>query len=177
MLQIDFDPFPILTTERLVLRPLKITDAEEIFIHRNDEVVNTFLENFRHQSIGDSIAFIERVQREITEGMTIMWVITHNGDDRFMGTVCFWRISKEAHSAETGYTLLSEFHGKGYMNEALARIIHYGLDVMGLRYIDAYTHQHNIASIKLLTRNGFKPGKPQKAVSANRVYYYRRVVR
>lgn len=175
MLQTNFNPFPILTTERLILRPLKISDAEDIFIHRNDEVVNTYLDNFRHLSIEDSITFIERVQREIAEGRTIMWVLSLKENDRFMGTVCFWRISKEAHTAETGYTLLSEFHGKGYMNEALARIINYGLDVMGLRYIDAYTHQHNIASAKLLVKNGFKPGKPQKEVSANRLFYYMEV--
>lgn len=101
-----------------------------------------------------------------------MWVINEKGKSRFLGTVCFWNISKEDSRAETGYTLVSEHHGKGYMQEALAKIIAYGFSVMKLKTIDAYTHEKNDASIKLLKRNHFvQESVPMKAVSANRIYF------
>jgi ribosomal-protein-alanine N-acetyltransferase len=172
LLQTKFSPFPTLTTARLTLRAIERSDAPEIFAHRSDEIVNTYVENFRHARIEDTYAFIERMHREMAEGRTIMWVINEKGKSRFLGTVCFWNISKEDSRAETGYTLVSEHHGKGYMQEALAKIIAYGFSVMKLKIIDAYTHEKNEASIKLLKRNHFvQESVPMKSVSANRIYF------
>lgn len=41
MIEPDFTPLPILTTERLILRSLEITDNTAIFSHRSDDNVNT----------------------------------------------------------------------------------------------------------------------------------------
>lgn len=171
MIETNFFPFPVLTTDRLVLRQLKTTDDEDIFAHRCDDNVNTYLEDWRYSSVEEAQAFISRVQKEIAEGKTILWVITKRGMDRFMGTICLWNISKDEHKAETGYTLVSEFHGMGYMNEALERVIDFGFNKMKLKAIEAYTHERNENSIKLLLRNKFMQGAPQKEVSGNRVYF------
>ena len=59
MIETNFTPFPILTTDRLVLRQLEATDDKDIFSHRSDDRVNTYLEDFRHTSIEQTQAFIE----------------------------------------------------------------------------------------------------------------------
>lgn len=101
-----------------------------------------------------------------------MWVLNEKGKNRFLGTVCFWNIAKEDSRAETGYTLLSEHHGKGYMQEALSGILEYGFSAMKLKIVDAYTHEKNEASIKLLKRNHFvQEPVPMKTVSANRIFF------
>src|SRR3989344_6394007 len=156
MLELNFNPFPILTTERLILRQLETSDDKDIFSHRSDDRVNTYLEDFRHASIEQTQAFINRVQNEIANNKTILWVITEKGNNKFIGTVCFWNISKDEYKAETGYTLAPEFHRIGYMNEALEKIIDFGFTKMKLKTIEAYTHEHNEASIKLLIKNKFK---------------------
>jgi len=172
MIETKFTPFPILTTNRLILRQLETTDASAIFSHRSDEIVNTYLENFRHTSIEETQAFIDRVQKEITTGKTILWVLTEKGQNRFIGTICLWNISKEECKAETGYTLDSKFHGMGYMNEALAKVIAFGFNEMKLKTIEAYTHEHNEGSIRLLLKNNFKQGKiPKKEVASNRLFF------
>ncbi len=168
----NFDPFPILVTDRLVLRQLETTDDAAIFMHRNDDMVNTYLDDFRHVTIEQTRAFIDRVQKEIATGKTILWVITEKGSDAFIGTICFWNISQAGDKAETGYTLDSRFHRMGYMHEALVRIIDYGFNTMHLNTIEAYTHEHNNHSIQLLLRNHFKQGTPQKPVANNRVFFY-----
>ncbi len=123
MIKTDFVPFPTLTTGRLILRALEARDDQAIFAHRCDDRVNTYLEDFRHASVAQSQAYIARVLNEIARGKTIMWVITEKGKHKFLGTVCLWNISKAERKAETGYTLLPEFHGRGYMQEALAKTI------------------------------------------------------
>lgn len=133
MVDTNFSPFPILTTDRLILRPLETTDANHIFSHRSEDNVNTYLEDFRHSSIGQTLAFIDRVQKEITSGKTILWVITLKGSNQFIGSVCFWNISKDEQVAETGYTLAAAFHKKGIMNEALAIVLDFGFNKMKLK--------------------------------------------
>jgi hypothetical protein len=44
MLEINFTPFPILTTDRLVLRQLEPSDDLDIYSHRSDEgVIDTLM--------------------------------------------------------------------------------------------------------------------------------------
>lgn len=172
MTETNFTPFPTLTTDRLILRQLETTDAEAVFAHRNDDKVNTYLDDFRHSCMEETLAFIYRVQKEITVGKTILWVLAQKGRNRFMGTVCLWNISKEEGKAETGYTLDPEFYGMGYMQEALEKIIDYGFNTMKLTTIEAYTHEHNQSSIRLLLRNNFKQGAmPKKPVAGNRIFF------
>jgi ribosomal-protein-alanine N-acetyltransferase len=171
MIETNFSPFPILTTDRLILRPLEAADDKDIFHLRTDDRVNLYLIDFRHSSIEETHAFIDRIQKEISEGRTILWGITQKGSNRFIGTICFWNISKNEDKAEIGYILASAFHKMGYMNEALEKAIDFGFNTMKLNTIEAYTHENNEYSIKLLLRNKFKPGTPKKEVANNRVYF------
>src|ERR1700741_1628859 len=169
MIETNFTPFPVLTTDRLFLRQLEMNDDSDIYDHRLDDIVNTYLEDFRHSDIEQTQAFIERVNNEITLGKTILWVLTEKGNNRFIGTVCLWNISKDELKAETGYSLVTEFHKMGYMDEALKKAIDFGFNVMNLKTIEAYTHENNQPSIKLLTRNNFRQeSTPKKQVSGNR---------
>ena len=167
MLETKFTPFPILETERLILRQIEMTDDQDIFAHRSDNQVNTYLKDFRHASISDTQAFIDRIQKEVADNKTILWVMTEKGKNKFMGTVCFWNMVKEDDKAETGYTLDPNFQGKGYMQEALAKIIDFGFTKMKLRTVEAYTHKDNNPSIQLLLRNKFKIDTNRKAAEGS----------
>jgi ribosomal-protein-alanine N-acetyltransferase len=172
MLNNNFTLFPTLTTNRLVLRALEPSDDAPVFAHRNDEVVNTYLNGFRHTSINESQAFISRVQQEITEGRTILWVLTQKGSNEFMGTICLWNISVADCSAELGYILASPFHRLGFMREAIVAVLDFAFQTMQLQTIDAYTHQHNRPSINLLRRNGFvQQTAPKKPVTEDRLCF------
>lgn len=172
MIETNFTPFPILKTDRLILRQIETTDDLDIFSHRSDDKVNTYLEDFRHFSIEQTQAFIQRIQEEIANNKTILWVITQRNSNKFIGTVCLWNISKNECKAETGYTLAPEFHRMGYMNEALVKAIDFGFNKMKLKTIEAYTHENNESSIKLLQRNKFKQGtNPKTEVGNNRIFF------
>lgn len=54
MVDFNFTPFPIITTDRLVLRQLELSDDQDVFTHRNDETVNTYLDDFRQGSIEET---------------------------------------------------------------------------------------------------------------------------
>lgn len=174
MIETNFTPFPILTTDRLILRQLEATDDKDVFTHRSDDSVNTYLENFRHTSIEQTQAFIQRIQKEIAENKTILWVVTQKGHNKFLGTICLFNISKTDDKAETGYTLDPEFQRIGYMNEALVKIIDFGFNTMKLKIIEAYTHKDNQGSIRLLLKNKFTletTRKAEKEKGNNRIIF------
>jgi ribosomal-protein-alanine N-acetyltransferase len=48
------------------------------------------------------------------------------------------------------------------MGEALEKVIDFGFNKMKLRTIEAFTHNENVPSIKLLVRNNFKLNNTQE---------------
>ena len=106
MLSIDFSTFPVLETERLLLRRLEPTDEREIFILRNDARVNQFIDRPRATSAADATAFIHKIILGIAENKSIYWAITEKHSDKLIGTICIWNIDTVNDVAETGYELM-----------------------------------------------------------------------
>ena len=156
MLQLNFHPFPNLTTERLVLRQLNHGDDNEIFSIRSDDRVNKFLDRPKCTTIEEAREFIEKINNGINNNDSIYWVITFKNDNKLIGTICFWNISKEHYKAETGFELHPDFQGKGIMQEALSKIIQFGFSVLQLKMIEGWTNTGNIRSMKILEKNNFK---------------------
>ncbi len=155
MLELNFHPFPTLTTERLVLRQLDKTDADEMFFLRSDERVMKYLDRAPAQSIDEAVAFIQMINTVIANNESINWAITLQGGTKIIGDICFWRIDAPNYRAEVGYRLHPAQHGKGLMNEALKTVLDYGFNVMKLHSVEANTNPENKESIRLLERNGF----------------------
>ena len=156
MLAINFNPFPVLTTERLILRQLEITDYKAIFALRSDHSVNKYIDRPKSITIEEAKHFIKKINRGIAENEWIYWAVTLINDNQLIGTVCLWNISKEHAEAETGYELQPNFQGMGIMREVLSKIIDYGFQTMKIKTIKAYTHVDNLKSSKLLEKYNFK---------------------
>lgn len=147
--------FPILTTERLILRQLDVLDEQEIFFLRSDERVNKYLVAQIAQSVEEARAFINKINAGIINNEWGYWGITFKNDNKLIGTICFWNFSKEENKAEIGYVLHPDLQGKGIMQEAIQKVIDYGFEKMKLRSIEAVLNPDNARSISLLKRNGF----------------------
>jgi ribosomal-protein-alanine N-acetyltransferase len=155
MLELNFTPFPVLSTERLVLREVNADDAERIFFLRSDEQVMQFLDRPPAQSIEEATAFIKRIKKDQQNSDGILWAIALKEDPILIGTICFWRMEKEHYRAEIGYVLYPSCQGKGIMQESIQAVLQYGFEKMKLHSVEANVNPGNTASIKLLERNGF----------------------
>ena len=67
-----------------------------------------------------------------------------------------WNFSEDRKTAEVGYDLSPKSQGKGIMNESLKGVLEFGFANLKLELIEAYTHQKNEPSKKMLERNGFE---------------------
>ena len=156
MLALEFNPFPTLTTDRLQLRKLEMSDAPEVFAIRSDDRVNHFLDRPKANSIDDARSFIEKIQTYIKKNESAYWVITMKDHPKLVGTITLWNIVKEESKAEIGYELLPAYQGKGIMQEALTAVLQFSFDVLKFKTIEAFTHSENGKSSSLLEKNNFK---------------------
>ncbi len=162
MLNLNFNPFPVIKTERLVLRQLDAADAAELFYIRTHSVVLRYTNMAVHQNVAETETYIERISANTAAGDAVMWAIALKSDPKIIGTICYWNIEPENDRAEIGYILHPDLHGRGLMGEAVSAVIPYGFDVMKLQTIVADLHEDNTASVQLLKRRGFvKEGQPE----------------
>lgn len=153
-----FTPFPVLKTERLIMRELLMVDAHEIFALRSDGSVNKYLNRKPSTSIDDAKTFIQTIHENTHNNNSIYWAITLNSTDKIIGTICLFNFSDENLKAEMGYELFPDFQGKGIMQEAISKLIDFGIHHIGLHTIEAYTHSENHSSTRLLEKLNFKKG-------------------
>jgi ribosomal-protein-alanine N-acetyltransferase len=155
MLQLNFNPFPVLETVRLRLRALdKETDTDALFEMRTSEDVMLYIKK-PLQNRDEVRQMVERVNNDHLNNEAISWGITLKEDDKVIGTIGFWRVDKAHHRAEIGYMLHPAYWRKGILNEALGCVMQFGFDTMGLHSIEGHTDPRNRASQSVLLKHGF----------------------
>ena len=103
----------------------------------------------------DALAHIAMIEENIVNNTGINWAITIKENPKLIGIIGHFKISTENYRAEIGYMLLPEFNGKGYMSEAIKAVLAYGFEQMNLHSIEAIIDPENIASERVLQKNGF----------------------
>lgn len=146
---------PSLTTERLILRQLQLTDDKAIFALRSNEQVNQFIQRPLSKNINDARDFITAINEGSENSEWLYWAMVLKTTQQLIGTICLWHFSPDGTIAEIGYELHPDFQGSGLMNEALQKIIDYGFAVLQLKIIEAYTQPDNERSVRLLEKNNF----------------------
>lgn len=119
MLTINFSPFPILETERLILRRVLPSDVKEMFELRSNPETMKYIPRPLLTNHEEALAHIQMMEDKIETNEGINWAITLKGDDKMLGVIGHYRIKPEHYRAEVGYMILPEYHGKGITTEAV----------------------------------------------------------
>ena len=154
-----FKPFPEINTERLFLREIKESDSEGILFLRSDRTVNKFIERPEHRKtkdLADAVKLIKELNEYFETNKSVGWGITLKNIPKMIGTIGLRNFSHNNKTAEVGYDLDPQYHGKGIMSETLKAIIDFGFNNLSLNKIEAFTHNENANSVKLLVKNGFQ---------------------
>jgi ribosomal-protein-alanine N-acetyltransferase len=79
--------FPVLQSERLVLRKLNLNDADAVFFLRSDLKVGKFIVRKPQENINQAIEFINNSHDKFISNSSISWAITLKDDDKLIGTI------------------------------------------------------------------------------------------
>ncbi|VXB66471.1 Alanine acetyltransferase [Flavobacterium sp. 9AF] len=156
MLQLNFSPFPILESERLHFRALQQTDVNEIFALRSNPELMQYIPRPLVTNLEEAMAHIKMIQDKVEANEAINWAVTEKGKDKLISLIGFYRTELDNYRSEIGYMLLPEYQNKGYITEAIQILLNYGFGQMGLHSVEAIIDPRNIASAKVLEKNGFK---------------------
>jgi ribosomal-protein-alanine N-acetyltransferase len=148
--------FPRLETDRLILREMTHGDAEAVFKLFSDEAVTQTMDIYKFETIERAHRLINLVAERYRRKEGLRWGITFKDDNRIIGTAGFNYLDDRTLRGEIGYDLEQAQWGKGLTTEAVRAVLKFGFATIGLNRIEATTNLHNIASIKVLYKLGFK---------------------
>ena len=149
-----FKRIPVLTTERLTLRRIQMSDLSDVNEYTSDPEVPKYLMWHPHQTIEYTRAYLRYVTKLYRKGKFYDWGIYL--DNKMIGTVGFTSINVANNSAEIGYVLNRKYWGKGIVSEAVKEIIKFGFSVLSLNRIEAVFLPENEGSRRVLVKCGLK---------------------
>src|SRR5512139_3154113 len=117
--------FPILETERLILRAISPDDRFAILENYSDPEVAGWFFDQPYTRIEQADQIIQEFIQKTTHGEGIVWAIVLKASGEFLGT-CSYENFAVGRQGEIGFDLAKLHWGHGYMSEALGVIITYG---------------------------------------------------
>jgi RimJ/RimL family protein N-acetyltransferase len=143
---------PVLETARLLLRPVRLSDAEPMFEeYASDPAVTRFLLWRPQTSVEGVRDFLCGALERAAAGAEAHWVLTRRGEDRPLGAIgCVG----QGFRAELGYVLGRAYWNRGYMSEALGAVVAWSLALGSLHRVWAVCDVENLASARVLEKSG-----------------------
>lgn len=155
MLEVNFDPFPVLETERLVLRRTTLDDANDYFFLRSSPEAMKHICKPLQKNVEETKELIYKINEMIAFNDGISWAVCLKKNNIMIGSVSFHHLYKEHYRAEIGYMLHPDFWKMGIISEAVDAIINYGFNTLNFHSIEAHIDPTNIGSEKLLQKFNF----------------------
>ena len=144
----------MIKTERLLLRPLVMEDAEALFAYRSLPEVALF-QSWQPESVESVLVFLkENESTRFHAPDTWYQVAICLPDDRLIGDIGIHTLDHD--QLELGYTLSPSYQGLGYASEAVGAVLHEAFTRWNKHRVIASVDPANTASIRLLEQLGFR---------------------
>ena len=114
-----FGRLPTMLTRRLILRPVRMSDAQDLYEYSRDPEVARHVLWDAHRSIHQTRAYIRYLLRQYRSCAPGTFVIALRETGKVIGTIGFMWVQTENRSAEVGYSLSRAYWNRGFMTEAL----------------------------------------------------------
>ena len=162
---------PTIDIARLSLRPFTARDAKRVQLLAGDEAVANGAINLPHPyDIGIARSWIKTHEAEFIKGNSLILAIINKSDNLLIGSIGL-HINKKNKYAELGYWIGKEYWNNGFCSEAVSGIVNYAFEKLHLNKIFANFITSNVASGKVLEKNGFiKEGHFKQHVKCNGRY-------
>ena len=148
-----------LNTKRLILRPLKDSDAKSIRENIDNLDISKWLLVVPHPySLKDARQWINENKKKWKkkEKIGYSFGIELKEEKKFIGGIGLDHVDKRQGIATTGYWIGEKYWRNGYGGEALAAVLNLAFNKLKLRRIEAEVFQGNPSSGKMLEKFGFK---------------------
>jgi RimJ/RimL family protein N-acetyltransferase len=146
---------PTLEAERVTLRPLRADDVHALFGLFSDPKVARFWSRPAMTHLSQARTLLRQIREGYRSGEMLQLGIERKDDGVLLGTCTLFQFHPQSRRAEIGYALASQHWRRGYMHEALQRLLRYAFDDLDLTRLEADIDPRNEASERTLLRLGF----------------------
>ncbi len=145
---------PTLYTERLIIRPLSVLDADDMYEYAKTPYVGPMAGWPPHMSLADTISVIKTMMIIKTPYELGNWAIVLRSNNKMIGTIELYNHYREF-KAELGYSINPAYWGNGFATEAGMEVLAYGFEFLNLKRIEAGTFLDNFQSQRVCEKLGF----------------------
>ena len=145
----------VLKTERLILRPLSIADADTIFESwTSDPKVAKYMNWNLHQRVEDTKEWLRFEEENIGKSTNYTWgfVLKETGELFGSGGINY---NSDYEMFELGYNIMQKYWNQGFTTEAAKKIIDFAIKELGIKRLFCRHAKDNIASGKVIEKLGF----------------------
>ncbi len=145
---------PILSTQRLVLRPISPSDVDALHCFWTDPSVRKYLwddEIIARETVVKIIDDSERSFQRLGSGLFAMELAAQPGD---LVGFCGLRYMDGGDDVELLYGILPRYWGEGMVTEAAREVLRHGFESCGLSRIMGVTDTPNQRSVRVMQRLG-----------------------
>jgi len=147
-------PPEVLYTERLILRPPRISDAAPIFhAYAQDTEVTRYVIWEPHRNVQETERFVVDCVRAWEGDVKFPWVITWREADEPVGMV---EMRINGFKADVGYVVARPFWGRGVVTEALRPVVEWALGQESIYRVWALCDVENVGSARVLEKVGMQ---------------------
>ena len=144
----------MVTTDRLILSPMALSDAPFIFELVNSE---TYIQNIGNRDVHSILDAEEYIQLKMIEHFEEHgygnYLVTRIADNIKLGCVSLYN-REDVEGIDVGFAFLPEHTGQGYAYEGARAIMNHAKNEFNISEICAFTSKENVASQKLIKKLG-----------------------
>jgi len=152
--------FPVLCTERLLLREFTTEDIPGVFAIFSREIVNQWTETDTMHSMEEAETRVKSRMNLFKDRLGIRWAITPlESPQDVVGSCGFFSVRRGTQTVEIGYDLHPDYWNKGLMTEALRELVRFSFapgSMVPVHRMEALVIPENLPSIRVLEKLGFE---------------------
>ncbi len=166
-----FVPFPVIETERLIIRMVRKSDAEDLYELCRRPETSRFSLWSPHEDLKETKEFIAYQIALYRKRKCMFFAVEEKKTCRVIGTCSYVSIDDSYKMAEIGYSILSDLWNRGYATEVAEALTGYAFNRIGVQRVSARVLPQNTASARVLLKLGFE----YEGTAKNGFYYNGRV--
>jgi len=154
----------IIETNRLYLRELSISDADDFYELNKDNDVMKYTGDKPFDSVEAAQVFLKNYKDYKMNGFG-RWAVVLKEGETFIGW-CGLKLNEE-NLIDVGFRFYKKYWNNGYASESAQAVLNYGFTTLQMTEIIGRVDQSNTASIRVLEKLGMKFWKQNKSI----IYY------
>lgn len=162
--------YPLIETERLVLRMFEAADLDAAFVIFNDDDVQKYLSPANRRTRQQLKVTLEKLALRWQERGFGIWCVCEKSNNKMIGYSGFQYLD-DTPQVELLFGFLKDFWGGGFATEAANGCLRFGFEEAQFAKICAATHPENLASRRVLEKIGMAFDKKSEHYQTNSITF------